>query len=466
YQAALQLGQDPSNNCPDSQRTIRTVAQKQGSNTATLGPEYKNRIISIQNQADLVIGEVMWWDNGVYVCSVDAPGDTTGYPNAEVKLIVYSEQFFKYKCGSLTGGDSFGFVLSEVGLVPTDWLTVLFMIIGALLLIILFAVCCCQCCPQRCCCYVRCPCCPKTCCCPEKVVMQYRMMKEAQKAMSSWTGGQPIYAPLSSHSSAYPMEPVMYAGSAGKIPMSPVPPLPLPPPQGGLVHVAMPPPSIHGMPPSIHGNGSSHGTNQMLDYLENQMRGLDVNSPLIQSQPPVQHMPPPPQHIPQNVPFSAGPPSMLSGLDDGPASRRPPPSSRGGRPPTHSSSSSSYGHPRRDNRRYPPPSRHNMRRSYSQEDMLDTRSRASAPGYRPRSHSRDDLFRDTRDVPSRREHEYWASASDDDSSSRRGGRRGARGGAWTDHPPSYTEYEPGLKPTKRPDRFSDKSSRSGNSIVI
>lgn len=51
---------------------------------------------------------------------------------------------------------------------PSDWLTVLFIVIGALLLILLFCICCCQCCPQRCCCYVRCPCCPQQCCCPEK----------------------------------------------------------------------------------------------------------------------------------------------------------------------------------------------------------------------------------------------------------------------------------------------------------
>ncbi|XP_076838720.1 immunoglobulin-like domain-containing receptor 1a [Brachyhypopomus gauderio] len=436
YQADLQMGQDPSNNCPDSQRTVRTVAQKQGSNMATLGPDYRNRKISIENQADLLIGEVMWWDNGLYVCSVNAPGDTTGYPNAEIKLIVY------------------------------NWLTVLFMIIGVLLLIILICVCCCQCCPQRCCCYIRCPCCPKTCCCPEKTVMQYRMMKDAQKAMSTWPGSQPMYAPLSTHSSAFQMDPMMYAGSAGKMAMTPIPPLPLPlPPQAGLVSMA--PPSIHGMPPpSIHGNGSSHGTNQMLDFLENQVRGLDV-----QSQPAMQHMPPPPQHMPQNVPFSAGPPSMLSALNDGPASRRPPPGSRGGRPPTNSSGSSSYAPPRRDDRRYPPPSRHHMTRSYSQEDILDNRSRGADLGYRPRSRSRDDLLAATRDTRSRQDdREYWGSASDDDSSRRGGARGGARGGprgrAWNDHPPSYTEYEPEQKPTKRPDRFSENGSRSGNSIVI
>lgn len=49
YQAALQLGQDPSNDCPDRQRTIRTVIQKRGINEPTLGPEYRERKITIQN---------------------------------------------------------------------------------------------------------------------------------------------------------------------------------------------------------------------------------------------------------------------------------------------------------------------------------------------------------------------------------------------------------------------------------
>ncbi len=40
-------------------------------------------------EADLVINEVMWWDNGVYFCSVDAAGDTTGDSDKEIKLIVY-----------------------------------------------------------------------------------------------------------------------------------------------------------------------------------------------------------------------------------------------------------------------------------------------------------------------------------------------------------------------------------------
>lgn len=408
YQAALQMGQDPSNDCPDSQRTVRTVAQKYGTNEPSLGPQYSGRRITIQNKADLVITEVKWWDNGVYVCSVDAPGDTSGYPNNYMKLIVY------------------------------NWLTVLFLIIGAILLIILFCVCCCQCCPQRCCCYVRCPCCPQTCCCPEKMVMQHRMIKDAQKAMSSWASGQPIYAPLSSHSSAYQMNPMMYAGSAsGKFPMSSIPPMHLPPPvHPGPMHSPMPM-SMHGpmpgpMPmPSMQGRDSA---NKVLDYLENQVRDMDVTSPVI---------PPPPVHMVHTVPFSAGPPSMLSGLDDGPNSRR--------HHPTHSSGSSSYNH-----HRQPPPSRRGMSRSYSQEDVLDTRSQAT---YRPRSRSREDLLESSRG--------HWDSASD--SSRRAGGSRGgARGGArgrdWSDHPPSYSEYEPGQKPTRRP--FSVKSSVSGTSVVI
>lgn len=416
YQAALQLGQDPANDCMDSQRTIRTVAQKLGSNEAVLGAEYRDRKIYIQNKADLVINEVMWWDNGMYVCSVVAPGDTIGNPDKDMRLIVY------------------------------NWLTVLLIVLGALMLVLLLCICCCQCCPQKCCCYVRCPCCPQTCCCPEKAVMQHRMIKEAQKAMTPWLNGQPVYAPMSNHSS-YQMNPMLYAGS-GKGSMTPVP---LPPPQMAPMHINM-------APPSFHGNGSVHGTNQVLDHLESQMRGMNVNSPLLQPQPaiplqhmPPQHMPPPPQHMPQHVPFSAGPPSMLSALDDGPASHRHPPGTRRGR----SSGSSTYSASRRDDRRYPRPG---IPRSHSHEDVLDARSRSGA--YRPRSRSRDNLFDEDRRGPPKRD-DSWSSANDEDS--RRGG---ARGGGWLDHPPSYSEYEPGKKPTKRPERFSDKSSRSGTSVVI
>lgn len=448
YQSALQLGQDPANDCPDSQRTVRVVIQKRGGNEPTLGSEYRERKITIQNKADLVINEVMWWDNGVYYCAVDAPGDTTGDSDKEIKLIVY------------------------------HWLVVLFIIIGALLLLLLFCICCCQCCPQICCCYVRCPCCPQKCCCPEKAVMQHRMMKEAQRAMAPWMGGQPVYAPMSHASSQ--MNPALYAGSvSGK--SIPLKPMPLPPPQS--TSYSMP-------PPSVQPSHNSTNTNQMLDYLERQVRGMDVTSPLLQSTPPphMQHMPPPPQQMPVNVPFSPGPPSMISALDDGPVDRR---IKQSGRPPApktrppSSSESSRSGISRYDERgasggrRYPsPPRSRGIPRSYS-EESLDGRghSRSRQGMDRPRSRSRDDLF-DSRSrgnyspPASRRSRGSWG--SDDDIRSRRGasggrggGGGGGRGGGFSDKPPMYTEYEPGQKPgPRRNDPYSDKSSRSGTSVVI
>jgi hypothetical protein len=61
------------------------------------------------------------------------------------------------------------FVHPLLGFSPAaDWLTVIFIILGALLLLVLIGVCWCQCCPQYCCCYIRCPCCPTRCCCPEQ----------------------------------------------------------------------------------------------------------------------------------------------------------------------------------------------------------------------------------------------------------------------------------------------------------
>ncbi|XP_056135142.1 immunoglobulin-like domain-containing receptor 1 [Lampris incognitus] len=457
YQAALQLGQDPSNDCPDRQRTVRTVVQKRGSNEAILGSEYRERKISVQNKADLVINEIMWWDNGVYYCSIDAPGDTSGDSDKEIKLIVY------------------------------HWLTVLFIVIGALLLIMLFCICCCQCCPQRCCCYVRCPCCPEQCCCPEKVVMQHRMIKEAQRAMAPWMGGQPVYGPMS-HASSSQMNPLLYSGSAsGKsIPMQP---MPLPPPHSSAY--SMP-------PPSVHGNHTPANTNQMLDYLENQIRGIEMTSPLLQVCPPphLQQMPPPPQQMPTSVPFSAGPPSMLSALDEHDRTEhrmitlppireqqpsRVPPSAPKTRPPSSSESSrSGYAHRRDDRRReaarrYPSPARsRGIPRSYS-EESLDGRARGARGGMdRPRSRSRDDLIeirpRSNYSPPAswRSRRGSWSS-DDEDSSRRGGGGRGARrgGGGWGDKPPSYTEYEPGQKPgARRNEQYSDKRSRSGTSVVI
>lgn len=454
YQSALQLGQDPANDCPDRQRTVRTVIQKKGTSEPTLGVEYRERRITIQNKADLVIYEVMWWDNGVYYCTVNAAGDTSGVSDKEIQLIVYG------------------------------WLTALLIIIGILLLMILFCVCCCQCCPQKCCCYVRCPCCPQQCCCPEKAVMRHRMMKDAQRAMAPWLGGQPGYAPMSHASSQ--MNPLLYSGSvSGKnIPMNP---LPLPPPQS--LSYSMP-------PPSVHGNHTPANTNQMLDYLEGQVKGIDMTSPLLQQPPPqhmqhmppppqhtqymqhmqhMQHMPPPPQHMQPNGPFSHGPPSIISGLDEGPVERRiitlppireqplgrMPPSAPKSRPPSSSESSRS-GFGRRDEQgpmgsRYPSSTQsRGALRSYS-EESLDGRSRSGLRGSvnRPRSRSRDDLFdsrsRGNYSPPASRHSRRGSWSSDDEGSSRRGGG----GGGWTDKPPNYTEYEPGQKPgARRNERFS------------
>ncbi|KAJ8410523.1 hypothetical protein AAFF_G00194270 [Aldrovandia affinis] len=469
YQAALSLGQDPANDCPDRQRTVRTVIQKRGGNEPILGAEYRERKITIQNRADLVINEIMWWDNGVYFCSIDAAGDTSGDSDREVKLIVY------------------------------HWLVVLFIIIGALLLILLFCICCCQCCPQRCCCYVRCPCCPRTCCCPEKAVMQHRMIKDAQKAMAPWLHGQPVYAPMGSHVSSSQMNPLIYSEYSSKqnIPMAPMVPMPLPPPQHGFP--GMPPSHYgNGMPPSIH--GSARGTNQALDFLESQVRGMEMGTPLLQPQ----QMPPPPQHMPQGVPFSAGPPSMLSSLNEmgvqgverrviqlppiverpSSSSRRAPSGPRGPRPASRSSGSSSrngrrredFGPPRRD---LSPP-RRSILRGYSEESDFEERHRGPAPG-RIRSRSRDDLMEELHRAPPRRDRSYspprrrgsWS--SEDDSSSRRGGARG-RGGLWPEKPPSYTsiELQMGRKQNgglrnggpRNNERYSDKSSRSGTSVVI
>ncbi|KAF6119147.1 immunoglobulin like domain containing receptor 1 [Phyllostomus discolor] len=49
YQAALSLGQDPSNDCNDSQREVRIVAQRRGQNEPVLGVDYRQRKITIQN---------------------------------------------------------------------------------------------------------------------------------------------------------------------------------------------------------------------------------------------------------------------------------------------------------------------------------------------------------------------------------------------------------------------------------
>lgn len=490
YQAALQLGQDPANDCPDSQRIIRTVIQKSGLNEPILGAEYRERKITIRNKADLVITEVMWWDNGVYFCNIEAPGDTTGDPDREVKLIVY------------------------------HWLTVLLIIIGALMLIMLLCICCCQCCPQNCCCYVRCPCCPQTCCCPEKAVMEYRMIKEATRAMAPWMNGQPIYAPISSAASNQGV-PILYSGSFSDDPTKqnfPMGPMQLSPMALQQPHYTSLPPR----PPPHHMNGSvqgsMYGTGHVLDYLENQVRGLDVPPPpqsvrhsgrnMQRPQPHLQ-----PQPVPAAVQYTPGPPSMLSALDElgvqgmerrvitlppiiqpvaSLSSRRGPDRARGGAPLLSSQSSGSTSRsvgalPRNDRgyRDASPPRRGIL---YSDESDRDSRrgraghrdsrnsgggsSARRVGGSRPRARSRDDLMDDLHAKRGRRERSYspgprhkgsWS--SDDEGSSR---RNGGKRRDWSERPPSYfsIENQQGRSSSRNYSHFSDRSSRSSPTIVI
>ncbi|XP_059199455.1 immunoglobulin-like domain-containing receptor 1b [Centropristis striata] len=488
YQAALQLGQDPSNDCPDRQRTVRTVIQKRGLNEPILGADYRNRKITIQNKADLVINEVMWWDNGVYFCNIDGSGDTAGDSDREVKLIVY------------------------------HWLTVLLIILGALMLIMLFCICCCQCCPQKCCCYVRCPCCPQTCCCPEKAVMQHRMIKEAQKAMVPWMNGQPIYAPISSNASSQGV-PILYSGSYSDYPtkqnfaMAPMQLSPMP-----LQHQVPPP---HHMNSSMRGN--SPGTGQVLDYLENQVRGLDMGPPQMAPHGHQNMLPLQPQHQPQpapQVPYTPGPPSMLSALDEmgvrgverrvitlppiiqrGPSftSRREYGGGDGARGGARISSQSSGstnrsggGLPRntRGYRDVSPPRRGILREYSDESDWENRRGRAphrssrnegggsarsrGGSGARPRTRSRDDLMEELHSRASRRERSYsppqhrkgsWSSDEEEDSRRRKGGKAKD----WPEKPPSYfsIDIQSGRSNGRRNyDHLSDRSSRSTTSVVI
>ncbi|XP_072252861.1 immunoglobulin-like domain-containing receptor 1 [Leuresthes tenuis] len=480
YQAALQLGQDPADDCPDRQRTVRTVIQKRGISEPSLGAEYRNRKITIQNLADLVLNEVMWWDNGMYYCSIDAAGDTTGDSDREIKLIVY------------------------------HWLTVLLIIIGALLLIMLLCICCCQCCPQKCCCYVRCPCCPQTCCCPEKAVMQHRMLREAQKAMAPWMNGQPIYAPISSNASSQGV-PMLYSGSYTDYPTKQefaMAPMQLSP----MALQQQPPPPQHHVNGGLR--GSIQGTNQVLDYLENQVRGLDAGLPqMAQYMPPLQpHLQP--QPTPPAVTYAPGPPSMLSALDEmgvrgmerrvitlppiiqqvpNSSSRRGPAGGARSGPRMSSQSSGSTnrsgGGPNRDSHRYrdDSPPRRGILRDYSDDSDWDNR-RGRAPhrgsrderggsagrrggGSRPRTRSRDDLMEEVLSRAARRERSYSppqhrrGSWSSDEEYNRR--RKGDKGKDWPEKPPSYNsiESERGLG-RRNYDRLSDRGSHSSTSVVI
>ncbi|XP_050814851.1 immunoglobulin-like domain-containing receptor 1 [Gopherus flavomarginatus] len=225
YQAGLALGQDPSNDCNDNQRTVRIVIQRRGQSEPVLGIEYRQRKITIQNRADLVINEVMWWDHGVYYCAVESPGDTAGDPDKEVKLVVL------------------------------HWLTVIFIILGALLLFILIGVCWCQCCPQHCCCHVRCACCPTRCCCNEEALERHRFMKQTRTLMP-WMTHHPFYvgADRNSQLSSYQLNPLLQKDV-----------------------------SLQSSLPLVHSQGQLPPKNNILDYLESEIQNLNLSQPLLPS---------------------------------------------------------------------------------------------------------------------------------------------------------------------------------------
>lgn len=248
-------------------------------------------------------------------------------------------------------------------------------------------------------------------------------------------------------------------------------------------------------PPHHHVNGSVrssiHGTGQVLDYLENQVRGLDVGAPQMAHH--SVHMPPlQPQYqpAPPPVPYTPGPPSMLSALDEmgvrgverrvitlppiiqrAPSfsSRREPGGGDGARggPRISSQSSGSTnrsggGLPRnsRGHRDVSPPRRGILRDYSDDSDWENRRGRAPHGGSRterggsagrrsgrsrPRARSRDDLMEELHSRAARRERSYSppqrrkGSWSSDEEDSRRS--KGGKGKDWPEMPPSYFSIE-------------------------
>ncbi|XP_035378766.1 immunoglobulin-like domain-containing receptor 2 isoform X1 [Electrophorus electricus] len=150
-----ELGATAHLDCPDSSRTVRIVASRQGS-SFTLAEHYKTRDISIINNAELRIGELQWGDSGIYSCKVIIGDDVDGETEGQLELLVLG------KTGVLDD------VLPEFELeIMPEWVFVGCVVLAGLLFLLFIGVCWCQCCPHSCCCYVRCCCCPDTCCCPK-----------------------------------------------------------------------------------------------------------------------------------------------------------------------------------------------------------------------------------------------------------------------------------------------------------
>ncbi|NXY54800.1 LSR protein, partial [Callaeas wilsoni] len=74
--------------CPDSARTVRIVATKQG---VSLGDFYLGRPVTIQGGAELSLGPAAWGDSGLYVCTVTSTSDLQGNNEAVAELVVLGE---------------------------------------------------------------------------------------------------------------------------------------------------------------------------------------------------------------------------------------------------------------------------------------------------------------------------------------------------------------------------------------
>lgn len=254
---------------------------------------------------------------------------------------------------------------------------------------------------------------------------------------------------------------------------------------------------LHGFQSNGSVHGSVHSNSQMLNFLESQMRGMDVGAPVhqhptqyvanhLQALPPqqvaiepqpVQNVQPM-QPLTQAVHFSPGPPSMLSALDElgvhgverrviqlppivgrapGLTSNKGSRENRGAPKLSSQSSGSSNrtGH-NRDDSRYPGSSRRGIRRSYSDEsDRNDRRSGRGSREHRgdrgtqrshPRVRSKAELIKELQFATPQRDrsysptpqHDFWS--SEDEDHGHRGMSR-SRDRAWPEKPPSYSSIE-------------------------
>ncbi|XP_077029324.1 lipolysis-stimulated lipoprotein receptor-like isoform X3 [Agelaius phoeniceus] len=176
--------------CPDSARTVRIVATKQGEQV-TLGDFYLGRAVTIRGAAELSLGPAAWGDSGLYLCTVTSTSDLQGNNEAVAELVVL---------GSLPEGSR----LLPEGTLP-DWLFVVLVALGAGLVALGAGLCWCQCCPHTCCCYLRCPCCPRTCCCPEALYLAGKAATAGGAFGPAPTPALPLQLLGSSQSSQVPL---------------------------------------------------------------------------------------------------------------------------------------------------------------------------------------------------------------------------------------------------------------------